>query len=60
MFEIVIYGSALVKKRIYWSTEIYGDEINAYFERRKIGEHGYLSENWKGIYLDVFFVKDQN
>ena len=43
VFERGVYGSALVKKHIYWPTGTYGEYINAHFEKIYIGEHECLS-----------------
>ena len=58
VFERGVYGSALVKKHIYWPTGTYGEYINAHFEKIYIGEHECLSWNWKGVDFDVFVVKE--
>ena len=60
MYDIGVYGSSLVKKRGYWPSGINGNQINAHFEKKEIGEHDCHSGNWKGFDFDVFVVKDLN
>ena len=33
LYEIGVYGSAVVKNRRYWPPGIYGDQINYHFEK---------------------------
>ena len=39
MYEIVVYGRTVLKKRRYWLSGINGYQINAHFEKNEIGEH---------------------
>ena len=50
----------MVKNHIYFPSVIYEYQINADFEKNKIGEHEYHSRNWKGVEFDVFISKDPN
>ena len=34
IYEIGVYGSAVVKKRRYWTSVMYGDQINTNFEKK--------------------------
>ena len=34
MYERGLYGSVVVNKHIYWPPGIYGDQINAHFEKK--------------------------
>ena len=45
MYEIGIYGSALVKKCRYWLLVINENQTNAHFEKKVIGDHDCLSGN---------------
>ena len=56
----VVYVSTMVKNHKYWPRRIYGDKINAHFEKKKIGEHECHSRNWKEFYFAVFVVKEKN
>ena len=59
MYEMTVYGSAVVKKHGYWPSRIYRDQINNH-KKKKRGEHGCQSGNWKGVGFDVFVVKETN
>ena len=56
MFERGLYGSELSKKNRYWTTEIYGYGIIADCKINKIGDHEYLSRDWRSIYFYVFII----
>ena len=60
MYKRGVYDSAVVNKCRYWPSGINGNQINAHFEKKEIGEHDCHSGNWKGFDFDVFVVKDPN
>ena len=33
LYEILVFGSTVVKKRRYWASVIYGDKINAILKK---------------------------
>ena len=37
------YGISLIKNRLYWPREVYGDSINDYFRSKNIGDVGFIS-----------------
>ena len=57
MYGRGVYGSAGANKRIYWPSGIYVDQINAHFNKNKMGEHECTLGNWIGVDSDVFFCK---
>ena len=59
VYDRGLYGTTVVKQRIYWLSEVYGDQINAHFEKDKIGENGFHSGSWKGVDFDVFVLNSQ-
>ena len=53
-----VYGSALIKKRCYWSMGVYGYTIDDYFRSKYIGDVGYLSGEWEETEFNIFVLKD--
>ena len=59
MYYIGVYGSTVAKKRIYWPSGIYGNQINAHL-KKGIGDHECQSVNCKVVDFYTFFVKESN
>ena len=58
MSKRVVYGVALIKKRLYWTRGVYGNSINDYFRSKYIGNVGCLSGEWYKTEFNNFVFKE--
>ena len=53
-----VLGAALVQKRIYWTANIKGDEIDAHFYPKEVGNVDAVDQVEDGVAYHIFFMKD--
>ena len=60
IFKKGVYCSTLVKKSRYFPIGILYIWNQCPLFKTEIGEHDFLSVNWKGVEFDVFVIKEPN
>ena len=53
-----VFGAALIKKRRYWPENIKGDEIDAHFSSKEVGNVDAVKQVEDGAAYHVFFMKE--
>ena len=56
--KIGVYAGALIKKRRYWPKFVPGDEIDAHFADKEVGDTDSLHGTLEGVPYDIFCMKE--